>query len=43
MLHAAQKTVDKFTDYFENIDPQERDLQTGKPMYKVKDIMAEIS
>jgi len=43
MLHAAQKTVDKFTDYFENIDPQERDLQTGKPLYKVKDIMAEIS
>jgi hypothetical protein len=26
MLHAAQKTVDKFTDYFENIDPQERDV-----------------
>lgn len=43
MLHAAQKTVDKFTDYFENIDPQERDEQTGKPIYKVKDIMAEIS
>lgn len=43
MLHAAQKTVDKFTDYFETIDPQERDTQTGKPIYKVKDIMSEIS
>lgn len=43
MLHAAQKTVDKFTDYFETIDPQERDVQTGKPIYKVKDIMSEIS
>lgn len=43
MLHAAQNTVDKFVDYFNNIDPEERDEQTGKPIYKVKDIMAEIS
>lgn len=43
MLHAAQLTVDKFIDYFNNIDPEERDVQTGKPIFKVKDIMAEIS
>ncbi len=43
MLQAAQNTVDKFIDYFNNIDPEERDPQTGKPIFKVKDIMAEIS
>lgn len=43
MLQAAQNTVDKFVDYFNNIDPEERDEQTGKPIYKVKDIMAELS
>lgn len=43
MLKAAQTTVDKFIDYFTNIDPEERDLLTGKPIYKVKDIMAEIA
>lgn len=43
MLQAAQGTVDKFVDYFNNIDVEERDIQTGKPMYKTKDIMAEIS
>lgn len=43
VLQAAQLTVDKFIDYFTNIDPEERDEQTGKPIYKVKDIMAEIS
>lgn len=43
LLKAAQNTVDKFIDYFNNVDPEERDVQTGKPIYKVKDIMAEIS
>jgi hypothetical protein len=43
LLHAAQETVDKFMDYFHNIDPEERDVQTGKPIFKVKDIMAEVS
>lgn len=43
VLRAAQLTVDKFIDYFTNIDPEERDVQTGKPIYKVKDIMTEIS
>ncbi len=43
ILHAAQNAVDKFTDYFNNVDPEERDPLTGKPIYKVKDIMAEMS
>lgn len=43
VLYAAENTVDKFIDYFNNIDPEERDLQTGKPIFKVKDIMTEIS
>lgn len=43
MLHAAQNTADKFIDYFNNIDPEERDPMTGKPVFKVKDIMKEVS
>lgn len=43
LLQAAQDTVDKFIDYFHNINPEERDEMTGKPIFKVKDIMAEIS
>lgn len=43
MLKAAQNTTDKFIDYFNNVDPEERDPQTGKPVFKVKDLIAEIS
>lgn len=43
ILHASQKAVDRITDYFNSIDPQERDEQTGKPIWKVKDLQAEIS
>lgn len=43
LLQAAQNTVDKFIDYFNNVDPEERDPATGKPIFKVKDIMTEIS
>ena len=42
-LSAARVTINKFIDYFESLDPQERDETTGKPIYKVKDIMAEIT
>lgn len=42
LLHAAQAMVDKFIDYFETADPLERDEQTGKPIYKVKDIQTEM-
>lgn len=43
LLNAARLTVDKFINYFESVDPQERDEVTFKPIYKVKDIMAEIN
>ena len=43
LLKAAENTVDKFIDYFNNVDPEERDPITGKPIFKVKDIMAEMS
>ena len=43
LLQAAQNTVDKFIDYFNNVDPEERDPLTGKPIFKVKDLMSEIS
>lgn len=43
LLKAAQNVIDKFVDYFNNINVEERDEQTGKPIYKTKDIMAEIS
>ena len=42
-LQAAKGTINKFIDYFTDIDPQERDAETGKPIYKVKDIMAELT
>ena len=42
-LGAARATINKFIDYFQNLDPEERDEQTGKPIYKVKDIIIEIS
>lgn len=43
MLRAAQETVNKFIEYFDQVDPLERDDQTGKPIYKVKDIMGELT
>lgn len=42
LLQAANEMVDKFIDYFKNADPMERDETTGKPIYKVKDIQAEM-
>ena len=43
LLRSAQSVVDKFAEYFNNVDPEERDVQTGKPIFKVKDIMQEIA
>lgn len=43
MLQAAQNTVDNFIDYFNTIvDLSERDVN-GKPIFKTKDIITEIS
>lgn len=42
LIKAAQGTVDKITDYFDVIiDLEERD-PNGKPIFKVKDVMAEM-
>ena len=43
MLKAAQMAVDKFIIYFETVNPMDVDEQTGKPIYKVSDIMKEMS
>lgn len=43
LLEAARDTVDKITDYFNNLDPEERDVQTGKPIFQVKNIIAEMT
>lgn len=43
MLQAAQNTVDNFIDYFNTIvDLSERDAN-GKPVFKTKDIIQEVS
>ena len=43
LLQAAQNTVDNFIDYFNTIvDLNDRD-DNGKPIFKCKDVMAEIS
>lgn len=42
LLKAALSTVDKITFYLENIDLNERDIATGKPIFKTKDIIIEL-
>lgn len=42
LLQAARTMVDKFIDYFNIADPLDKDPQTGKPIYKVKDIQTEM-
>lgn len=42
LLNAAKSMVDKLIDYFNETDPLERDDATGKPIFKVKDIQAEM-
>ena len=43
LITSAQGVVDKITDYFNNINIEERDPATGKPIFKTKDVMAELS
>ena len=43
ILNASRKAVDRITDYFNQVNPTERDEDTGKPIWKVKDIQAELS
>lgn len=42
LLKSSLKTVDKITNYLDNIDVEERDPLTGKPIFKIKDIIAEL-
>lgn len=42
ILKSAMAAVDKVSYYLENVDMQERDPVTGKPIFKTKDIIAEI-
>lgn len=42
LLKASYETVDKITHYLNTIDLNERDALTGKPIYKAKDVIAEI-
>ena len=43
LIKAATGVVDKLIIYFDNIDLNERDLITGKPIYKTGDVMKEMS
>ena len=43
LIKSTQQVVDKIIDYFDTIDLQERDPVTSKPVYKVKDVMAEMN
>lgn len=43
LLKASYNTIDKITHYLETIDLGERDPVTGKPIYKTKDVIAEMS
>jgi hypothetical protein len=42
LLKSSLNTVDKITNYLDNIDVEERDPLTGKPIFKIKDIIAEL-
>ena len=42
LLNAAKSMRDKLIEYFNQADPLERNEQTGKPIFKVKDIQAEM-
>lgn len=42
LYNSAKNTICNMIDYFNSVDPMERDPVTGKPIYKVKDLMSEI-
>jgi len=43
LLKASFDTVDKITYYLNTLDLMERDPATGKPVFKTKDVIAEIT
>lgn len=42
LLKAAFSSIDKLTFYLQNIDLNERDPLTGKPIFKAKDLILEV-
>ena len=42
LLKSSYNTIDKITNYLNNIDLEERDPITGKPVFKTKDVITEI-
>ena len=42
LYNSAKNTIYNMIDYFSSVDPQERDVVSGKPIFKVKDIMSEV-
>lgn len=42
LLKSAMRAIDTVIHYLDNIDVNERDLVTGKPIFKTKDLIAEI-
>lgn len=43
LLKASYNTIDKITHYLDTIDLNERDTLTGKPIFKTKDVIAEMT
>lgn len=43
LLKSQYSLVDRMIDYFDNLDLNERDPQTGKPIFKFKDVQIEIA
>lgn len=43
LLKASYKTIDKITHYLDTINLDERDPISGKPIFKTKDVIAEMS
>lgn len=43
LMKAAQVMADKFIEYFMNVDPEERDPVTGKPIFQVEKLQTQIS
>lgn len=43
LLESARFAIDKIANYFININPEERDEITGKPMFQVKNLIQEIN
>ena len=42
-VKAAQRFVEKLINYFDNVNPEERNNDTGKPIFSVKELMGELN